>query len=117
MRYRDCIYSLFPKEIKGLFKRNKTVPGSCDLVFQLLASSYHYFQLLYDLKHWQKNRECAFSFFYSCEMAEIQVYFWGNYFYFVGFFSVLSTWKNIGLVYPGKQRKLTEKATWKVALM
>lgn len=42
---RDCIKSLFPKEIKGLFKRNKTVPGSSDLVFQLLASPYHYFQL------------------------------------------------------------------------
>lgn len=79
MRYRVCIESLFPKEIKGLFKRNKTVPGSSDLVFQFLTTAYRYFKFLDDLKHWENNRECAFSFFfYSCKTAEIQIYFWGK---------------------------------------
>lgn len=116
MRYRDSIYSFFPKEIKGFLKGNEAVPESSDLVFQFLTSPYHYSSFLDDLKHWEKTGECAFSFLIAVEQLKYRHTFGGIIFILL-VFAVLSTWKNIGLVNPEKQRKLTEKAIWKFALM
>lgn len=70
MRYRDHIQSLFSKEIKEVFKRNKAVPQSSDLVFEILISPYHYSSFLDDLKHWEKNREYDFSFFITVKQLK-----------------------------------------------